>query len=184
MSRIGKQPVQIPDQVEVLLQKDEIVVKGPKGELSQKFPEAIKIKIEEGKVNIERKSETKKIKSMHGLLRTLIANMIQGVKEGFSKDLELHGTGYRASVEGGKLKIMIGFSHPVIVEPPPGIEFKVEENTLITVSGINKQTVGQVAADIRLIRKPEPYKGKGISYKGEKIRRKAGKAAKAGEAGG
>jgi large subunit ribosomal protein L6 len=181
MSRIGQQPVTIPEQVKVISKGSKVVVKGPKGELEQKISKGIEVKIAGNQIKVERTKETKKVKSLHGLFRTLIFNMIKGVSQGFSKNLELHGTGYRASLEGGKLKILVGFSHPVFVEPPENIEFKVENNTLITVSGIDKQLVGQVAASIREIRKPEPYKGKGISYQGEKIKRKPGKAAKAGE---
>jgi large subunit ribosomal protein L6 len=174
MSRIGKQPITIPDNVEVKIDKGEIKLKGPKGELTQAIPDEIEVTIKEKEIVVALKKKTKNSPALWGLLRTLIFNMIQGVTEGYEKQLEIEGVGYRATLQGNKLVLNIGFSHPVEIEAPAGIEFKVERN-LITVSGIDKQLVGQVAAEIRSKRKPEPYKGKGIHYVGEVIRRKAGK---------
>jgi large subunit ribosomal protein L6 len=174
MSRIGKQPIAIPDNVEVKIDKGEIKLKGPKGELTQAIPDEIEVTIKEKEIVVALKKKTKNSPALWGLLRTLIFNMIQGVTEGYEKQLEIEGVGYRATLQGNKLVLNIGFSHPVEIEAPAGIEFKVERN-LITVSGIDKQLVGQVAAEIRSKRKPEPYKGKGIHYVGEVIRRKAGK---------
>ena len=144
----------------------------------------IKVEIKDGQILVSRRKENKRAKSLHGLTRTLIANMVEGVTKGFSKVLELHGTGYRAKMEGKKLVLEVGFSHPVIVEPPEGIEFKLKGEKEIIVSGIDKQQVGNTAAQIRAIKKPEPYKGKGIRYQGEVVRRKAGKAAKVGSGEG
>ena len=180
MSKIGKQPIKIPNNISVEIADRMVVVKGPKGKLRQKFNPEIKIEVKDETIFLERKSETKIAKSLHGLYRTLIFNMIQGVSQGFSKILELEGTGYRVSKEGRDLKILVGYSHPVKVNPPEGIEFQVEDNKVIKVIGIDKQLVGQTAANIRKIRKPEPYKGKGIRYQGERIKIKPGKAAKAG----
>jgi len=174
MSRIGKQPVNIPDGVEVENDGFEIKVKGPKGELIQEIPSEIKIEIKDKEVIVTPKRKTKNSPALWGLLRTLIFNMIEGVVNGYEKKLEIEGVGYRATLEGDKIVLNIGFSHSVDIQAPEGIEFKVEKN-LITVSGIDKQLVGQVAADIRAKKKPEPYKGKGIHYLGEVIRRKAGK---------
>ena len=174
MSRIGKQPIEIPEGVEIKIEQGEIKVKGPKGELVQDIPREIEVTIKEGEVILNLKKKTANAPALWGLLRSLIFNMIEGVTKGFEKQLEIEGVGYRVALEGNKLVLSIGYSHPVNVEAPQGIEFKVEKN-LITVSGINKQLVGQVAADIRDQKKPEPYKGKGIHYLGEVIRRKAGK---------
>ena len=182
MSKIGQKPVPIPSEVTVKVNQEEIIVSGLKGELKEKlFPE-LAVKIDKEKIIIERKKDSKKAKSLHGLFRSLVFNMVQGVSKGFEKVLELQGTGYRANLEGENLKLSLGFSHPVIVKPRPGIKFQVEESKIIKVEGINKQQVGQTAAEIRAIREPEPYKGKGIRYQGEKVRRKPGKAAKAGAA--
>jgi len=177
MSRIGKQPISIPEQVEIKIEGNQIRVKGPKGELSQTTPDSIKIDFNDSKeLVVSPQGNSKKANSMWGLFRTLIFNMIEGVVNGFEKKLEIEGVGYRASLEGNKLVLTLGFSHPIEIEAPEDIEFKVEKN-VITVSGLDKQLVGQVSAKIRAQRKPEPYKGKGIRYQGEVIRRKAGKKA-------
>lgn len=183
MSRIGKQPIQIPQGVTVQLKNGEVVVRGPKGELRQEIQPEVKVAIKKDQVLVSRKSEDKLARSLHGLTRTLIANMIQGVTEGWSKTLKLVGTGYRAKLEGEELILSVGFSHPVELKPIEGIKFEVRGNDTITVLGIDKALVGRVAAEIRKIRPPEPYKGKGIRYKDEKVRRKPGKAAKIGAAG-
>ncbi|MBE3559134.1 MAG: 50S ribosomal protein L6 [Ktedonobacteraceae bacterium] len=182
MSRIGRAPIVIPPKVQVNWSEDNLVtVKGPKGELSYRIDPALSLKLEDGKLIVSRPSDSKEHKAKHGLYRTLINNMVVGVTNGFSKQLEIHGVGYRASKVGQNLVILVGYSHPVEVQPPAGITLNVEgvdpatKATKISVSGIDKQLVGQVAADIRSIRKPEPYKGKGIRYAGERIRLKAGK---------
>lgn len=180
MSRVGSQPIEIPENVTVNLGNGKVIIEGPLGKLEQEIRPEIKIEIKEGKVFASRKKEDKMAKSLHGLTRSLIANMIEGVTKGFSKTLELHGTGYRAKLEDKRLILQVGFSHPVVMEPPEGIEFKLKGNREITVLGIKKQLVGDTAAQIRAVRKPEPYKGKGIRYKGEVIRKKPGKAAKVG----
>ncbi len=176
MSRIGKQPVIIPDKVEVKIAQGEITIKGSKGELVQEIPLEIEVRAKEKEIIVTSKKKTKRSSALWGLLRTLIFNMVKGVTEGFEKKLEIEGIGYRVALQGNKLVLNVGYSHPIEVEAPKGIEFKVEKNT-ITVLGIDKQLVGQVAAKIRSKRKPEPYKGKGIRYAGEIIRRKAGKKA-------
>jgi len=176
MSRIGKQLIIIPDGVDVNIDNGEIKVKGPKGELFQEIPYEIEVIIKDKEITISPKNKTKNSSALWGLLRTLIFNMIEGVVNGYEKQLEIEGVGYRAAVEGNKLVLNLGFSHPINIEAPKGIEFKVEKN-VITVSGFDKQLVGQVSADIRSKRKPEPYKGKGIHYMGEVIIRKAGKKA-------
>ena len=176
MSRIGKQLINIPDGVDVKIQDSLVMVKGPKGELTQEIPMEIGVEIEDKKIKIAPKKKTKNSQAFWGLFRTLIFNMIKGVTEGYEKKLEIEGVGYKVALEGNKLVLNLGFSHPVEVKAPDKIEFKVEKN-LITVSGIDKQLVGQVTADIRAKKKPEPYKGKGIHYLGEVIRRKAGKKA-------
>lgn len=178
MSRIGKKPVDIPAGVEVKIADNEIVVKGPKGELTQKLHEKVTVEIEGQQVIVKKNDETKLARSLYGLYRTLIYNMIEGVVKGYERRLEVVGVGYRAALKGKDLDLSLGFSHPVIVSPPEGIEFAVEGQTKIVVKGIDKQLVGQVAANIRKIRKPEPYKGKGVRYEGERIIRKAGKAGK------
>ena len=177
MSRIGKQPINIPQGVEIILKEDQIIVKGPKGELSQTNSEFIKIDIKDNQCLVNRIDDSKRAKSEHGLFRSLIANMIIGVTEGFSKKLELIGIGYKVRLEGQILILNIGFSHEVQFKVPQGIEINVEGNK-ININGISKQQVGQVAASIRQLKKPEPYKGKGIRYSNEQIRRKAGKGAK------
>ena len=179
MSRIGKLPIAVPAGVTVTVDENNLVtVKGPKGTLTQQVNPIITINQENGQVVLTRPSDAKPHKAMHGLYRALVANMVHGVTEGFSKTLEMVGTGYRASVENNVLTINIGFSHPVILTAPEGITYSCPSQTKITVSGINKQVVGNLAADIRAIRKPEPYLGKGIKYENEVIRRKEGKSGK------
>lgn len=179
MSRIGKLPVSVPAGVEVSINGNEVTVKGPKGELTRSFYSALTIEqAEDNSIVVTRPDDERESRAQHGLTRTLINNMVVGVSEGYSKTLELVGVGYRAAVKGDKLEMNLGFSHPVIVEKPEGITFECPDQAKIVVSGIDKQQVGQVAADIRKWRKPEPYKGKGIRYQGEHIRRKEGKTAK------
>jgi large subunit ribosomal protein L6 len=178
MSRIGKEPVPIPSGVDVALADATVTVKGPKGELSQAVPEGITVDITDDQVVVTRVSDHRKHRALHGLTRSLIANMVTGVTDGYSKSLEIVGVGYRAQARGSNgLVIQAGYSHPVEITAPEGVTFEVPSPTRITVSGASKQVVGQVAADIRAVRKPEPYKGKGIRYAGEQVRRKAGKAA-------
>lgn len=183
MSRIGQQPIKIPEGVSVDYHPPLLVVKGPKGELRQRIRPELEVEIGEGQIKISRKKNDKFVRSLHGLTRTLIVNIIEGLTRGYSKVLKLVGTGYRVKKEGKKLVLSLGFSHPVEVEPVEGIQFEVEGNDTIKVSGIDKQLVGQVAAKIRQIKPPEPYKGKGIRYQDEEVRRKPGKAGKAGMAG-
>ena len=178
MSRIGKKPIEIPSGVEVKLDGQTITAKGPKGTESVTFRDEIKVSIEDNHVIVEPLNDDRKTGALHGLTRTLIANAIEGVSNGFEKKLEIQGVGYRASMEGTKLNMALGYSHPVIIEPPAGITITVEANTKISVKGTNKQTVGDVAAEIRSKRPPEVYRGKGVKYEGEYIRRKAGKAGK------
>ena len=178
MSRIGKQPVTVPAGVEVAIDGTTVTVKGPKGELTREFASIMTIKQEGDQVIVERPDDSREAKSLHGLTRTLIHNMVVGVSEGYSKKLVMVGVGYRAALKGKDLEMQLGYSHPVVVTPVDGIEFEVPSQTEIIVKGISKEVVGQVAADIRSWRKPEPYKGKGIRYEGEQVRRKLGKAAK------
>ena len=178
MSRIGKKPIDIPSGVEVKIDGNLVTAKGPKGTESVEFRDEVKVSIKDNQVIVEQNSDDRKANALHGLYRTLIANAITGVSQGFVRKLEIVGVGYRAAMEGSKLNMALGYSHPVIVEPPAGITFAVEANTKITVSGTNKQTVGDIAAIIRGKRPPEVYKGKGVKYEGEYIRRKAGKAGK------
>ena len=178
MSRIGKMPVAIPAGVEVKVDGQTVTVKGSKGELTRTFNDMMSIKVEGEQVIVERPDDSREAKSFHGLTRTLIANMVEGVSNGYSKKLVLVGVGYRAALKGSDLEIQLGFSHPVIVKAPENIKFEVPSQTDIIVNGISKEQVGQVAANIRAWRKPEPYKGKGIRYEGEYVRRKLGKAAK------
>lgn len=173
-------PIPIPSGVEVAVDGRAVKIKGPKGELSRTLPEELSVEYADSELVVKRSAETPEAKALHGLFRSLLANMVTGVNEGFEKRLEIHGVGYRAVKQGSDLEIQVGFSHPVKVTAPPGIEFDVPSPTRITVRGIDKELVGQTAAEIRAIRKPEPYKAKGIRYEGEYIRRKAGKAAKAG----
>ena len=176
MSRIGKQLIKIPEGVEVKINDSVITIKGPKGELNQKIIPGFKIELKDGKISVVPIKKSKNTRSLWGLMRSLISNMTKGTVDGFEKKLEIEGVGYRASVSGDKLILNLGFSHPIEIEAPKGIEFRVDKN-IITVSGIDKQLVGQIAADIRAKRKPEPYKGKGIRYFGEVIKRKAVKKA-------
>ena len=176
MSRIGKAPIPIPQGVEINRAGSTVEVKGPKGALSHTIPEGISIQVEEGMIHVKRKGDAKLVRSLHGLSRTMIANMVTGVTAGFEKGLEIVGIGYRAALQGRNLQLSLGYSHPVIYPIPEGIEVNVDKQNKITVKGIDKQKVGQVAAEIRSFRKPEPYKGKGIRYIGEQVRRKAGKA--------
>jgi large subunit ribosomal protein L6 len=176
MSRIGKAPIPVPKGVEVKQAGSIMEVKGPKGTLSQTIPNGIVLQVEGGVINVKRQEDTKHVRSLHGLLRTLITNMVTGVTEGFNKRLEIVGIGYRANLQGRNLQLSLGYSHPVNYAIPEGIEVVVDKQTAITVTGIDKQKVGQVAAEIRGFKKPEPYKGKGIRYVGEQVRRKAGKA--------
>ena len=178
MSRIGKEPISIPSDVQVSIEGKSVEVTGPKGSLDLDLPGEIDARQEDDVVLVERPNDERKNKALHGLTRSLINNMVIGVSEGFKKELEIVGVGYRAAISGDGLELQLGFSHPVKVKAPDGITFDVPEPTQIIVSGINKEVVGQVAADIRSYRKPEPYKGKGISYAGEHVARKAGKAAK------
>jgi large subunit ribosomal protein L6 len=178
VSRIGKQPIPVPSGVEVKIDGSTVTVKGPKGELSQTFSDIMTIETEDDNLVVSRPDDSRTARSLHGLTRTLLANMVTGVSAGFSKNLEIVGVGYRAALKGKDIELQLGFSHPVVVVAEPGITFEVPAPTRITVSGIDKQRVGQVAADIRKWRKPEPYKGKGVRYEGEYVRRKLGKAAK------
>ena len=179
MSRVGKVPISLPGGVDVRFEGTRVTVKGPKGELARDISPEMKLEQADGQLLVSRPTDQPRHRAIHGLTRTLVANMVAGVSEGFSKTLEMQGVGYRASMQGKDLVLAIGFSHPVTVPPPPTIEFDVEGTTRIVVRGINKEQVGQVAADVRKIRPPEPYKGKGIRYAGEYVRRKAGKAGKA-----
>jgi len=180
MSRIGKLPVSVPSGVEVTLADGEVSVKGPKGELRQRIlSDVVEVRLSDGKVLVDRRGDAKVHRSAHGLTRTLIANMVEGVSKGFRKSLEITGVGYRVAKSGERLNLSLGYSHPVAFEPPKGVALTVEGQNRIHVEGIDKQAVGQVAADIRRLRKPEPYKGKGIRYEGERVRKKLGKAGKA-----
>lgn len=177
MSRIGVQPIKIPENVEVTIDKNVIRAKGPKGEMERTIPNSMIVKRdEEGQIIVDRPTNAKKHKSLHGLTRTLIANIIEGVADGFQKNLSIEGVGYRASKEGDKLVLTVGYSHPVTIDPPEGIEIEVPRASFISVKGVDKEKVGQVAARIRDVRPPEPYKGKGIRYEGEEVTRKVGKA--------
>jgi len=178
MSRIGRKPVPIPPGVQVQVEGNRITVRGPKGELSWEFDPAMEVQVEDGQVVVRRSGDQPRLRALHGLTRALINNMLIGVSQGFERRLELVGVGYRAQMQGRKLILNVGYSHPVEIEPPPDVEVQVEGTTQIVVRGIDKQRVGQMAADIRAVRPPEPYKGKGISYVGEVIRRKAGKGAR------
>ena len=181
MSRVGRMPITVPAGVEVMLADDRIAVRGPKGALERAIPGRITVRAEDdgSRLVVERPNDERMSRALHGLTRTLIANMMLGVTEGFSKDLEIVGVGYRATAKGpGQLELALGFSHPVVIDAPEGITFEVPAPTRVTVRGIDKERVGQVAADIRKMRKPEPYKGKGVRYAGEFVPHKAGKAGK------
>ena len=177
MSRIGRKPVAVPDAVTVELAPGNIAVKGPKGELTQTFSQDMTVSQEDGTILVARPTDRGEHRALHGLTRSLIANMVEGVTDGFEKRLEIQGVGYRAALKGKNLELALGYSHPVPIEAPEGIDFEVPVPTEIIVRGIDKQLVGQVAADIRKRRPPEPYKGKGIRYKGEQVLRKVGKRA-------
>ncbi len=176
MSRIGKSPIALPSGVEVKVTGDVVEVKGPRGTLTQTLNEGITVSVDDGTVSVERENDERSSRALHGLLRSLINNMVVGVSEGYSKELTAVGVGYRAALKGNQLELQVGFSHPVEIDAPAGITFEVPEPTKIVVGGIDKQLVGQVAANIRAVRPPEPYKGKGIRYTDERVRRKAGKA--------
>lgn len=178
MSRIGSAPIPVPSGVDVKIADGAVEVKGPKGSLTQVIPGSISVRAEGDTLLVERPDDQRENRSMHGLVRTLVNNMVVGVTDGYTKELEIQGVGYRAALSGRDLDLSLGFSHPVKVEAPEGITFEVPTPTRILVSGIDKQKVGQAAAEIRAIRKPEPYKGKGVRYLGERVLRKAGKTAK------
>lgn len=178
MSRIGKRPISIPNKVTVTVDGQSVVVKGPKGELSRVLPDQVVVSQEGETLLVTRRDESRVARQRHGLCRTLVANMVEGVSQGFQKRLEIQGVGYRAQVQGQNLTLNMGYSHPVQFEPPDGVQFAVENNVNVIVSGIDKEIVGNTAARIRSVRPPEPYKGKGIRYAGEVVRRKAGKAGK------
>ena len=180
MSRIGRRPIAIPAGVEIDLRGAHITVRGPKGELQRTLPAAMRVRVDEGQVTVERPSEAKSHPELHGLTLTLVANMVEGVTNGYRKSLEISGVGYRAQKVGENLQLALGYSHPVDVEAPEGISFEIESPTRLSVVGIDKELVGQVAARVRSKRKPEPYKGKGVRYVGEQVRRKAGKTGKIG----
>lgn len=181
MSRIGKMPITVPAGVTVTIENNFVTVKGPKGELSRQINKNMKLTLDNGVLTVERPSDEKEDRAMHGLTRTLINNMIIGVTQGFSKSLEINGVGYRAAKQGQNINFTLGFSHPVVKEPPAGITFEVPAPNKIVVSGADKEVVGAVAAEIRTLRPPEPYKGKGIRYEGEFVRRKIGKAGAKGK---
>jgi large subunit ribosomal protein L6 len=176
MSRIGRLPITVPSGVDVRIDGQQVTVKGPKGELSLTVAEPIKAELADGTVTVTRPDDINSNRALHGLTRTLINNMVLGVTEGFKKTLVIQGVGYRVVAKGQNLEFSLGYSHPITVEPPEGIKFTVERPTQLVVEGIDKQKVGEVAANIRKLRKPDPYKGKGVRYEGEQIRRKVGKA--------
>lgn len=181
MSRIGQAPIAIPSGVQIKIDKNHVTVKGPKGELSRKLPEAIQINVEGDQILVTRPSDHRTHRSLHGLTRALVANMVTGVSEGYTKRMEIVGVGWRTELQGQNLVLLVGYSHPVEIVPPPGITFEVDRGgRTFSVNGIDKEVVGEIAARIRRVRPPEPYKGKGIRYAGEHIRRKAGKAGKVG----
>ena len=177
MSRIGKRPIEVPASVNVAISPGRVQVNGPLGELSQQVPARMKIEQRDGELVVTRPTERGDDRALHGLTRSLVANMVEGVTKGFEKRLELQGVGYRATLRGTDLELNVGFSHPVVVKPPQGISFEVPDATSVLVKGIDKQQVGEIAAEVRKVRPPEPYKGKGIRYEGEYVRRKVGKRA-------
>lgn len=177
MSRVGKNPIPVPKGVTVKIDGSKVTVKGPKGEMSQSFSPEVGIAMEDGHVVVRRESDIGRIRALHGLTRALIANMVTGTSTGFRRVLEMVGVGYKAELMGKRLNLTVGFSHPILITPPPGIAFIVENPTRFAIEGINKELVGEMAARVRKLRPPEPYKGKGIRYEGEQIRRKAGKTA-------
>jgi large subunit ribosomal protein L6 len=176
VSRIGKLPIEIPDGVEVKIEGSSVTVKGPKGNLVRSFNPDMQIVLDEGLVTVSRPTDQTRHRALHGLTRSLIFNMVAGVSEGFEKVLEIHGVGYKAEQKGKQLVLSVGFSHTVPMDPPDGVEFALDSPTVVRVKGVDKEKVGQMAAEIRKVRPPEPYKGKGIRYRGEHVRRKAGKA--------
>jgi large subunit ribosomal protein L6 len=178
MSRIGKQPIDIPDGVQVEVRGSQVIVTGPKGTLEQGVNRDMKVVVEDGHVRVERPSDEREHKALHGLTRSLIANMVEGVTRGYERRLEIHGVGYRAALRDSELELQVGYSHSVTMVPPEGVEFEVPAPNRVVIRGIDKQLVGQVAANVRKVRKPEPYKGKGIRHEGEHVRKKSGKAAK------
>ena len=178
MSRIGKQPIDLPSSVQVQIEEQRVKIKGPKGELEREVHADMRLHLDDGKLIVTRPSDSPKHRALHGLTRALLANMVAGVEAGFAKTLELQGVGYRAQQMGKNIQVAVGYSHPVDVPAPPGITLEVEGTSRIHIRGIDKEAVGQTAAEIRRIRPPEPYKGKGIRYEGERVRRKAGKAGK------
>ncbi len=184
MSRIGKLPVQVPNNVKVTVEPGKVKVEGPKGQLERTLPADIKIKQQDGELVFERPSDDFRHRALHGLVRSLVANMVEGVDKGFSKHLELVGVGYRVAKQGEEIVLSLGYSHPVKFKPPKGISIEVQDPTKFSVNGISIEDVGQVAAEIRRLRPPEPYKGKGVMYRGERIRRKPGKAGKGAKAAG
>jgi large subunit ribosomal protein L6 len=177
MSRIGRKPIPLPAGVSVAIAPGRVTVNGPLGELTQSVPQRMTVEQEDGELLVKRPTDRGEDRALHGLARTLVANMVEGVTSGFQKSLEIQGVGYRASLRGTSLELNVGFSHSVVKPPPDGIEFEVPQPTLVIVKGIDKQKVGQVAAEVRAVRPPEPYKGKGIRYQGEHVRRKVGKRA-------
>jgi len=183
MSRIGRMPIAVPKGVDVTVDGQTVRVKGPKGELSRTFHRAVEISREDGTVAVKRRDESQQSRALHGLSRTLLANMVHGVTDGYARDLEISGTGYRAQLVGKKLQLALGYSHPIDIDPPAGITFTVETPQKLRVGGIDKELVGEMAAKIRALRVPDPYKAKGVKYAGEVIRRKAGKAGKVGAKG-
>ncbi len=179
MSRIGKMPISVPAGVQVQLDGARVTVKGPRGQLSHELPDGISAELADGQLLVNRATEQQRHRALHGLSRSLVANLVTGVSTGFTRALELQGVGYRVQMQGKDLSLSVGYSKPVLFEAPPGIEFEVDGNTKVLVKGNDKQAVGQASADVRAVRPPEPYKGKGIRYAGEYVRRKAGKAGKA-----
>jgi large subunit ribosomal protein L6 len=177
MSRIGKKPIEVPSSVSVAISAGRVQVNGPLGELSQQVPTRMQIEQRDGEIVVTRPTERGEDRALHGLTRTIVANMVEGVTKGFEKRLEIQGVGYRATLKGASLELSVGYSHPVTIEPRHGVSFEVPVPTQIVVKGIDKQAVGQIAAEIRKVRPPEPYKGKGIRYEGEYVRRKVGKRA-------
>ncbi len=179
MSRIGKMPIAVPSGVQVKIDGHRVSIKGQRGELAREFPQDIDIKLDDGRIVVTRSSDLAQHRALHGTVRALLANMVQGVSQGFRKTLQIEGVGYRATMEGPNVVFYLGFSHPIKIEPPAGIKFIVEEKAkTVTIEGNDREQVGQIAANLRKLRPPEPYKGKGVMYQGERIRRKAGKAGK------
>jgi large subunit ribosomal protein L6 len=178
MSRIGKMPIPVPSGVDVTIEPGRVAAKGPKGQLEVSFPPVVDVVREADVLTVTRSSDARQTRAVHGLARALVANLVKGVSDGFEKALEIQGVGYRAALQGEDIQLQVGYSHPVLVSPPPGISFEVPAPTRIVVRGASKEQVGQVAANIRSVRPPEPYKGKGIRYEGEFVKRKVGKAGK------